>query len=800
MTMTRTGRFLSLSVLSLALVTAAIVTAAASASKTVVPRAGFYSGHLVSAQAAPVPVSFYVTKTGQLSRFSYTWVYATHEPGVAPDYTPKDCFSAKTTSTQPKPVAVKGGQFSVKGQLFFHGRFLSASKAEGVVGVEGPMSACGLVSVPGFSFVASWRNASQPKEQALTRSAASARDSSPLTLSADAHTSWIYGLDSTIQRELTVTNNGPSGIFSYTAAQPTNPSGQFMGICDPQPSFLYLSAGASSRIICSAGFAMAVPGVGDWQTGSTHQFPIQIALAEVTGIGQTTPLQTVTLDNSIYVQQAQNKPPNAPMADPNASLIISVVDASGRPISAAGLLIENNEAGWTYHFDSHDGFSGGRGSVQIHAYKRGIIPAWQPYLLLVQAPGYADANVAVSPVAGKATIVRVVLHKPTLKGSYKLFGDYNAIDPVGRGATSANGRFLATVPFAETRPPDSVIARSQLDFFDTQSGKLLWQKHLGVLAMPSVDVSADGQFVAMIDPGANYNSNQGVDLYPSLTLLDHQGKVVWSVPALDDTSATVAIGGGPVTVKFSPDGRSIAYGRFGGALLILNRATGAMRAQAFLGGQVRNIAWSADSSRIYASSGDNHVYALNGATGAVIWKTDVGGWALFWGVSAHEILLTSKTGYALTMLRTSDGSVLWRQAVMNTEFGSVISPDEQLEAVANPTGNGISTGVYDRSGKLLWASAAPSNAVAFAGSKYVLFEQERLGPQGSARGNADFLDLYVARSGELVWSGQLPGPAGNWDHGESGYLYISPDAKTIVAGGAETGHVSFYRGSVKTHG
>lgn len=268
---------------------------------------------------------------------------------------------------------------------------------------------------------------------------------------------------------------------------------------------------------------------------------------------------------------------------------------------------------------------------------------------------------------------------------------------------------------------------------------------------------------------------------------------------MDNTSATVAINGGPVTVKFSPNGRYLAYGTFPGRLVVLDRATGTVRAQAFLGGQVRNIAWSADSSRVYASSGDNNVYALNGATGAVIWKTDVGGWALFWDVSTHEILLTAKTGYALTLLNNSNGSIIWRQSVTNTEFGSVISPDEQLEAVANPTGNGIETGVYDRSGKLLWASVASSNAVAFAGSKYVLFEQEQLGPQGatSGGGNSDSLDLYAARSGELVWSVKLHGPAGDWGHGEAGYLYISPDAKTIVAGGAETGYVYFYRGTVK---
>jgi len=158
------SRLLATAALTTSVVAAACVSGAASAAtaKTVAPRAGFYSGHLVSAQSAPAPVSFYVTKGGQIAKFSYTYSYSTHEPGVAPDYTPKNCFGPTTIGVPVTPVPVKAGQFSSKGQLFFHGRFLSASKVDGAVGVEGPMSACGLVSIPGFSFVATWHNASQP--------------------------------------------------------------------------------------------------------------------------------------------------------------------------------------------------------------------------------------------------------------------------------------------------------------------------------------------------------------------------------------------------------------------------------------------------------------------------------------------------------------------------------------------------------------------------------------------------------------------------------------------------------------
>jgi hypothetical protein len=158
------SRLLAIAALATSVVAASCVSNAVSAATagTVVPRAGFYSGHLVSAQSAPAPVSFYVTKRGQVAKFSYTYTYSTHEPGVAPDYTPKDCFGPTTIGIQVKPVPVKAGQFSSKGRLFFHGRFLSASKVDGAVGVEGPMSVCGIVSIPGFSFVATWHNASQP--------------------------------------------------------------------------------------------------------------------------------------------------------------------------------------------------------------------------------------------------------------------------------------------------------------------------------------------------------------------------------------------------------------------------------------------------------------------------------------------------------------------------------------------------------------------------------------------------------------------------------------------------------------
>jgi len=163
-------RILLLAVLATSVVAAASLAGAASA-KTVVPRAGYYVGHLSSASAATLPVSFYVSKTGQVSKFSFNWVYSTHEAGVAPDYTPKSCSTGQIMSTQPKPVPVKSGkQPSVKatagfrfgGDFAVQGWFLTASTVEGAISINGPASTCGDLFFRS-AFVASWKNASQPK-------------------------------------------------------------------------------------------------------------------------------------------------------------------------------------------------------------------------------------------------------------------------------------------------------------------------------------------------------------------------------------------------------------------------------------------------------------------------------------------------------------------------------------------------------------------------------------------------------------------------------------------------------------
>ena len=163
-------RVLLFAVLAVSVVAAASFSGSASA-KTVVPRAGYYVGHLSTPSNAPLPVSFYVSKTGQVGKFGFTWTYGWTKPGVAPSYTPTQCFTDKITSTQPKPVPVKNGKqpnvnatsgFRFDGDFAVQGWFLTASTVEGAISINGPASSCGDLFFRS-AFVATWKNASQPK-------------------------------------------------------------------------------------------------------------------------------------------------------------------------------------------------------------------------------------------------------------------------------------------------------------------------------------------------------------------------------------------------------------------------------------------------------------------------------------------------------------------------------------------------------------------------------------------------------------------------------------------------------------
>ena len=402
------------------------------------------------------------------------------------------------------------------------------------------------------------------------------------------------------------------------------------------------------------------------------------------------------------------------------------------------------------------------------------------------------------------------MHHPTVTASYQLALDYDTGMPAARSAVSADGRYMVTSPHLDGPPAIPYTeANSNIDFFDLQTATHLWSYNLGSTIL-GIDVSADGQYVAA--PYQGYFTYQAAKEY--IILLDHQGKLIWkyTVSPSDGTALPVTWAGLPTNappaggvfqVKFSPDGKSLAFGTINGFLTVLNTKTEAVESSTFLREQVRQISWSPDGSTLYASVGDNNTYAVDVASGKILWQTDTGGWSLLWSVSKDYALVSSKEGTAITLLNLSDGKIVWQYPASAASFGLAISPDQTRFASVNDTGASPGIAVFDAKGNVVWSIGHNAVGVSWSGDgKYLLVEQNPVAvPNGLTNGGGpetvnkmiDGIDLYT-RDGELVWSEALDTPNGPWDHGECGVTYLSQDATTLVVGDTANGHVYIYKG------
>jgi outer membrane protein assembly factor BamB len=492
----------------------------------------------------------------------------------------------------------------------------------------------------------------------------------------------------------------------------------------------------------------------------------------------------------------------------NAALAIRVVDAAGKPIPDAQIQASNEESRWqtTSIADGN-----GRVALPVEAHLRPFSKTWQQFNLVVSASGYADAYLLESPQSGQTLPLTVSLHGPTVTANYQQVLDFDTGMPPARSAVSADGRYLVTVSYEDSPLPASYIeSHSYVDYFDLQTGTHLWRYLLGSTVL-GVDISADGQYVAV--PYQGSVTQQSAKDY--VLLLDHTGQVVWKyqTDASNGTpipvswaglSTTAPLFGGAYNVKFSPDGHSLAYGTINGLIVVLNTQTHAVQTQTFVREQVRQLAWSSDSSRLYASAGDNNVYAIDAATGNILWQTDVGGWALDWSISQDYALVSAKEGYAISLVRLSDGKLLWQYPTLDVSFALAISPDQThfISAIDNGTAPGVA--VFDLSGNVVWSVGEDAVAAAWSGnSRYAAVIEnipQSTGPSTAASGpppTIDSVNLFT-NGGELVWSRVLDTPNGPWDHGEAGVTYLSQDGSTLVVGDSANGHVYIFKGTPAT--
>ncbi len=623
-----------------------------------------------------------------------------------------------------------------------------------------------------------------------------------LGLQADHLTSWQYPFDRTIHRIVVATNTGTS-FGAWTMQQPSiagYPDGS--PICMPQPGYLYLAPGQSETIECSIEFPASLPESMTWQLGESHAVPLVLNFTPMTpsGAPSGTSPTSITLDNQVNVvlPPVQQTTPNSLLPSPNATIRGTIEDAvTHHPVTnRVDIAVRNQEAGWIYHAAPTPS---GTFEIPVVAHQRPYFNDWEVYLVTVTAPGYTTQTFLVRPAAQSTTTLTFRERRPSAVGHYRLVATIDTGAPTARISVSANGRYAAIAPFADTAfPPGYVSTHAQLTLVDLAKAQRVWSYPLQGLVL-GVAISPNGQDVASPYPGPNASIDPTGA--PNVIEVDQAGHVVWNRLVYGDPNlATATIDGqtvnvnpsGAHAVSFSPDNRWLAVGTPTGQLEVINEATQAVRWTAFLRDQVRALAWSSDGSRLFASSGDSNLYCLDAQTGHVIWSTYVAGWSLAFASSAHYLMVSPKEGDAIKLVNASNGSVVWSYPTSETSMGLAISPNETEFASVNSSGSSETTIVFNRAGHVLWTSPDASNAVAFsADSKYLVTESPNF--SGAA---TDVVHVFNAQTGEELWSTTLPPAAATpvWNHGEDGVLYVSRGANTILVGSAENGQVYIYRG------
>ncbi|HET7571039.1 MAG TPA: PQQ-binding-like beta-propeller repeat protein [Gaiellaceae bacterium] len=593
------------------------------------------------------------------------------------------------------------------------------------------------------------------------------------TITADANDHFAYPLDAGIVRDFTVTNtSGRAATVLYRVREG--------GICLPQPGNLYLASGESVTIECRIEWAIAFPDSRSWPEGRRH-VPVTIdvtSFAEVPGFDVS-----ATFDNVVDVTRA----PRA-----NATVSGTVVDAtSKKPLEGARIAIDNDEGG------THaTAVSAKKGTFRaaVVAHRRAVPPSWQEQVVTVTAPGHEAAVVVVAPQTGRTSKVRIALRR-SVKSRAK-YTQAAALDggvAPGRGDASADGRYVATASWADFGPDkDAIVAAgSRLTLNDTVAGKQLWSRPLG-WTVPRVDVSDDGAWVLTVDPRGS-TGIAGSSFQNGVTLLDRAGTVVWSIPPPRENPYRAGASMGASDVQLTHDGSRAAFGSFDGQLQLVDRATHTARWKTFLRGMIRWIRFSPDDSRLFVSSGNENLYALDAASGAQLWHTNIHGFALIAAQSANHLYVVGKAGRLASLVRQSDGSVVWTHPVLAAGDALAASPDESRFFYGVTVPNALKSAMLDRTGKTIWAAPHLGGTYGARGAAFSPDGRYLLVLASNVGLGRDSAQLYTA-AGRLLWSKQL-GASGPWGSGEAAFVWLSAGAKRLVLTSPLDGHLYVFAGS-----
>lgn len=308
----------------------------------------------------------------------------------------------------------------------------------------------------------------------------------------------------------------------------------------------------------------------------------------------------------------------------------------------------------------------------------------------------------------------------------------------------------------------------------TLAGEKRWEYAAGY-ETKAVDLSADGRWalVATLDPSQSSSGVAGPD--GSVTLLDAAtGQVQWQY-LLNTTymnsppppPGPQPVGGrklGVRELRFSPDATVFALGDNLGDLTLVRRTDPTRAAwSANLGGDVRAIRFSADSSTVYGVFGSGMTAAFRVADGMELWRTETYSWAHPEGFvispDGKRIGLMTATGDVL-MLDAATGRVIWQVDTKRLAWWASFSGDGSVFLAGTQTGATIA---YDsNSGVPLFSLGGGKGGGFPRGKGYFL------------HGNFALYDQSGTRLSNFITG--IEGVAfGNWQ-----VAAVSPDGLSII--------------------
>jgi hypothetical protein len=617
-----------------------------------------------------------------------------------------------------------------------------------------------------------------------------------LEISYDPQTyRFVFPLDVALEREITVKNIGESIVALDWFITVEGPEGvSFRGNAFPQGSAMYLYPDESKKVFAKIDW-------GDMMIGSRfagaadYAFNLSIAVfpkdhkENSTSVYLTNTIGVISRNGGYQVED----PSRENYVQPNAWISGYVRNKASNDTLGNAEVRANQANGFVSRMMVD---SNGFYKLPLFAYNRVARNAYSEVDLRIQARGYKVYNKALVPQPGDNLSMDIYLDKGEEYANYSLVARFDT-GPLHlhRGDGSADGTFIALVPFHSVNVTEQQISDNAYVWFFNKNGTLLWKYKLGYQSS-TVDVSDDGLYVATAVQSGILGST---DPSPAnAILLDNKGNLLWKFYPPHEKIVPYEVlpreNKAPMETRISHDDKYYAVGCDDGSLYLLNLSTKGIIWQRFLdGGQIRFIQFDENDSRIYVSEGEGYLYAFN-LDGSLAWKTYVDSWDIDMAISKNYIFSGGKVGHFVSLLDKKTGKVLWKYPIDMVPDRLIISPDESFFYLSIASGAPtMGAAFFDRDGNLTHILSSGNPATVTSDSKYLLVSSRQDVNTGNDVGVP--LIKLIDVQGDVLWSEVMDGDLTANHPAHQGYSWISEDKKELVLSSFQ--YVYFFKGGIE---